>query len=133
MKCCAVCPAGALECVSRETSAAEILSEVVKDRAFYGEEGGMTLSGGEPLFHGEKTLRLIESAKSKGIKVAVETCGYFDEKYLPRLVASTDIFLWDVKDTDPERHKANTGADNALILKICIKRTNSAERSYFAV
>ena len=117
LKCCDVCPSGALESAYRTLTLDEIISEVKKDEAFYGRDGGMTLSGGEPMYHGEGCVLLAEKAKEQGINVVMETCGSFDPRYLPRLKKSVALFLWDVKDTNPERHKANTGVDNGLILE----------------
>ena len=115
-KCVSACPSKALEFVSKEMSAEEILEIVKKDTAFYGEKGGMTLSGGEPMMQPEKAILLLKAAKKAGISTAVETCGHFSEIYLNDLCSFTDYFLWDIKDTDLERHKKFTGTDNHKIL-----------------
>ena len=62
-------------------------------------------------------LAILKACKEMGIKTAVETCGYFPEYYLPELVKYTDVFLWDMKDTDDERHIKYTGVSNNLILQ----------------
>ncbi len=116
-RCTEVCPSQALEPVSRMRTVDEILSVVLRDRAFYGQRGGLTLSGGEPMMHPEGSLALLRRAKEEGITTAVETCGYFDERWLKPLAETTDCFLWDVKDTNPERHRRYTGVDNGLILE----------------
>lgn len=115
-ECADACPANALEKVSRKMSIREILDEVERDRAFYGEDGGITLSGGEPMMAGEKTLELLREAKKEGLNTAVETCGYFNSRYIPELVKLTDLFLYDIKDTDNERHIRNTGVSNETII-----------------
>ena len=114
--CADVCCTNALVPVAKDMTAEEILRAVMKDKAFYGEAGGVTLSGGEALIHGEGIISLLTACKEAGLTTAVETCGYFDGELLPTLVPVTDLFLWDVKDTDDERHKAYTGVSNRRIL-----------------
>ncbi|MBO5070753.1 MAG: radical SAM protein, partial [Roseburia sp.] len=55
--------------------------------------------------------------REKGIGTAIETCGYFNSAYLPELVENTDVLLWDLKDTDDERHQKYTGVSNKKILE----------------
>lgn len=116
MRCAESCPTGALEIQGIRMRIQNILEEAEKDRAFYGKTGGITLSGGEPMFHGEKTIELLKSAKLHGLHTAMETCGYFDEKFILPLVRNTDLFLWDIKDTDEQRHRKYTGVSNRKII-----------------
>ena len=115
--CAKVCPTAALEVCGKEMSVSEIVSVIERDRAFYGENGGMTLSGGEPLMQGESAVRLLEECKKRGISTAVETCGYVDEEILVKASKYIDTFLWDVKDTNDERHKSYTGVSNKKIIE----------------
>lgn len=110
------CPAAALEKCGRDMTVGEILSVVQRDYAFYGENGGMTLSGGEPFAQGENTVALLKACKERGISTAVETCGYASPDVIRAAVPFTDLFLWDIKDTDDTRHKNHTGVSNKLIL-----------------
>lgn len=116
-KCAQICPTGALEADSTLMHTDEILREVLRDRAFYGEVGGLTVSGGEPMLQAEGCIVLLEKARRAGITTAVETCGYFDCAYLAALARAGDTFLWDFKDSDPERHKRYTGVSNEKILE----------------
>ena len=115
-KCADICPTGSLEMDSRLMSIEEIMQAVLGDRAFYGEDGGLTISGGEPMFQPEACLALLRAAKEAGITTAIETSGCFDSRHIPELAEVTDTFLWDFKDSVPERHRRYTGSDNALIL-----------------
>ncbi len=115
--CVGACPAEALAFSFRRMSVGEIMSVVLRDRAFYGERGGMTLSGGEPLAQPRGAMALLRACREAGISTAVETCGHFDPAILPELVPLVDTFLWDVKDTDGERHRRFTGVGNELILE----------------
>ncbi len=116
LKCVDVCPTNAIESASRLMSVEEIINEVLKDKVFYGENGGITLSGGEPLLHAEGCLEILRLAKKNGLSTAIETSGYFDSSYIEKLAELTDIFLWDFKDGDNERHRKYTGVSNEKIL-----------------
>jgi pyruvate formate lyase activating enzyme len=98
-------------------TAEEILSVVEKDRAFYGDAGGVTLSGGEPFMQKDAALSLLKACKARGINTAVETCGCADTDLLREAVPYVDLFLWDIKDTNSERHKRFTGVSNETVLK----------------
>ena len=114
--CADVCPPRALERCGREMTAEEILSEIERDRAFYGSTGGVTLSGGEPLLW-EESVRLLSLCKEAGLHTAIETCGMVSREVLLSALPYTDLFLWDLKDTDSARHRKYTGAPNEPILE----------------
>ncbi len=115
--CADICCTRALKMSSQRMSIAQIVSQVKRDEVFYGEKGGMTLSGGEPLLHMDKAIELLRLAKENGLNTVVETCGAFDGDRMDELAKYIDTFYWDFKDSDPVRHKRNTGADNAAILR----------------
>lgn len=110
-KCAEMCPTGAVECSVTEMQTEEIMEAVRRDRAFYGELGGITLSGGEPMYQPEAALELLRAAKAERINTALETSGVFAEKYIPRLTEAVDLFLWDYKDSNPSRLYENTGGN----------------------
>ena len=114
--CVSACCASALEFSLKKMTIVEIMNIVEKDSAFYLDNGGVTLSGGEPMAQPEGTVSLLREAKRRGIGTALETCGYFDEKYLPELTPLVDCFLWDIKDTNDARHREYTGVSNEKIL-----------------
>ena len=128
-RCAMLCPTGALACTVRHLETKEILAEVLRDRAFYGSTGGLTLSGGEPLYQPESALDLLERAKTAGLHTAVETCGYCEEKVLAALAGRADLLLFDLKDTDGPRHLNNTGAPLFVILD----RLRYADRAGLAI
>lgn len=116
-QCTLECYAKALELVGRDVQVPEVLDEVLRDRAFYETSGGgMTISGGEPLLQIEFTAALLRAAKAAGLHCAIETCGYAPWERLERVMPDVDLFLYDLKETDPDRHEAYTGAPNRLIL-----------------
>ena len=115
--CTDACPTNALEIVGNDYSLQKLLEIIEKDRAFYGKNGGVTVSGGEPFLQAEETIALLKLCKENGIHTAVETCGFFPPDILSRAKEITDLFLWDLKDTDPERHLKNTGVSNEPIIR----------------
>ncbi len=116
-RCAAVCCTNAMAPAATDMTVEAITAAVLRDRAFYGNTGGVTLSGGEPMTHPEGAIPLLTACREAGITTCVETCGEFSPVYLPALCAVTDLFLWDVKDTDPTRHRTYTGVDNTRILQ----------------
>lgn len=108
---------GALEKAGYEISSDDVITEVMKDRIFYDNSGGgMTVSGGEPLFQFEFLLDLLKRAKENGLHTAVETCGFVTSDKIKQIAKFVDLFLYDYKETDTRMHKKFTGVDNALIL-----------------
>ena len=115
-KCCDVCPTTALEMAGYESCTAQIMEKVRSDLEFYKKTGGgITLSGGEPLFQSAFSYEILKAAKENGIHTCVETCGYAKSENLLRVAEVTDLFLYDWKITNPQLHKKYTGVDNAII------------------
>ena len=115
--CTAECHAGALEKVGREATVAEVIDEVLEDEPFYEiSGGGMTLSGGEPLCQLDFAAALLTEARARNIHCAVETSGAVPFDYIASIQPLVDLFLYDLKETDPERHREFTGVSNDRIL-----------------
>jgi pyruvate formate lyase activating enzyme len=101
----------------KESSVEEVLEEVMKDKLFYDNSGGgMTLSGGEPLYQFDFAMALLREGKAKGLHTAMETCGFASAAQMEKIAPYVDLFLFDYKETDPALHKKFTGVDNAPIL-----------------
>ena len=117
-QCAKVCPAGAIEPVGKELSTDEVLAEVLKDQVFYEEsKGGVTLSGGEPMAQPEFTRELLRSFKDAGLHTCVETCGVGSPEAYASILPLVDLFLWDIKESDEERHQRCTGVSLAPIVE----------------
>ena len=115
--CVAACPADARQWFGRQMSVAEVLAEVRKDRVFYDESaGGATFSGGEPLLQLPFLQALLEACRAEGIHTAVDTSGYAPREALLAVAPLVDLFLYDLKSMDHQRHEQWTGASNAPIL-----------------
>ncbi len=116
--CAESCMTHAVECVGQDMSAVEVLEEVLKDRLFYGQSGGgVTISGGEPLSQPEFASELLELCKENHIHTAIETSGYTGKENLRKAAEFTDLFLFDIKEMDADRHRELTGVSNEQILK----------------
>jgi pyruvate formate lyase activating enzyme len=101
----------------RTTTAADVLAEVERDRVFYEHSGGgMTISGGEPLAQPDFTLALLEGARRLGLHSAVETAGLAEPEVIERVLARTDLVLFDIKQIDSESHRSVVGEDSAVVL-----------------
>lgn len=116
-ECTLECYAQALEISGASMSVEEVLAQVVKDRAFYQTSGGgMTLSGGEPLAQAEFTRALLREARTAGLHTVVETSGCGQTAHYLEILPDVDLFYFDFKESDPERHRQATGISNTLIL-----------------
>ncbi len=116
-KCEEVCPASALAVVGEQQSISELLAIVEEDRPFYDTSGGgVTLGGGEPMMQPEAAMSLLMACKQHGINTAMETCGYVKAAAYEKAAQYTDLFLYDIKHMDSDRHYELTGVHNELIL-----------------
>ena len=116
-ECSKTCPTGAIELLGRQVSVEDVMSEVVRDKLFYKNSGGgMTVSGGEPLMQSEFLFILLKSAKEQGIHTCIETSGFATAEALESIVPYTDLFLYDIKETDSELHKELTGTSLDVII-----------------
>ena len=112
-----ICYNGAKEICGKTVAVDEILAEVLKDKIFYDNSGGgITLSGGEPLYQFDFSLELLKQSKENGLHTVIETCGFSAPDNIKRIAEFTDLFLFDYKETNPILHKRFTGAANEQIL-----------------
>jgi pyruvate formate lyase activating enzyme len=126
MVCVEVCPTGALEVSGEEIRVEEAVHESCQDEPFYrNSDGGVTLSGGEPLYQPEFALHFLRACKEQGLSTALDTCGYAPWEVLEGILAYTDLVLFDVKHLDPEMHRKGTGVSNDLIVSNLEKTLDS--------
>ncbi len=109
-KCAAVCPTQALNMSGCSKGVEEVFEEVARDRVFYDASGGgVTVSGGEPLLQAEFTAALLNLCRQAGIHTAVETSGFGSASALQAVAEQSDLVLFDLKETDGQRHLSYTG------------------------
>lgn len=96
----------------------EIITEVMKDEAFYEESsGGVTLSGGEVLYQAEVATELLRQLKARNIHTASETTGYAKTETFCKFIEQVDLLYFDIKHHDEIQHKIGTGVSLKPILK----------------
>ena len=116
-ECARVCPTDATELVGQRRDLQDVWAEVAADKPFYERSGGgMTISGGEPLAQFEFTLALATRANQEGVHVCLDTSGRASEEQMRMIAPIVDLFLYDIKETDWQRHKQHTGVGNKRIL-----------------
>ena len=129
------CPMRCLFCHNPETwdfkgenagaydiSAQDLLKKALRYQSYWGKDGGITVSGGEPLAQMDFMIEFFEAAKAAGVHTCIDTSGvnfvrnepYFGK--FKRLMNATDLLLVDIKNIDPAEHKKLTGHDNKNIL-----------------
>lgn len=114
--CVRACPTGAIEIKGVEASVKEIFDELIKDKAYFGANGGVTLSGGEIMLQAKEAAELLRLLKNAGVGTAVDTCGLCKREDFDLVLPYTDVFLYDMKLIDSDRHKQFTGVGNEVIL-----------------
>lgn len=105
-----------------EITVEEVINEYNKNRSFY-KNGGITVTGGEPLLQAEFLTELFKAAKEEGIHTCIDTSGVtFNPnsreavEKLSGLLNFTDLVMLDIKHINSEKHKALTGVKNDNIL-----------------
>ena len=114
--CVSSCPSDALRIYGSERAVPEVMEVVRRDKAYYARSGGgLTLSGGEPTAQIDFAEALLRAAKAEGIATCVETCGFAPRASFERLLDCCDLFLFDIKASDEEKHRELTGVPLAQI------------------
>lgn len=114
-KCVDICENEALKFYGRKMSVEQVINEVLKDKKYYGNTGGVTFSGGEPTMQGDFLLNLLKTSKENGISTAIETNGIIKSEYLKKIMEYTDVFLLDYK-ASPKKHENLTGLKSHMVL-----------------
>lgn len=117
-KCVDICPTGALIKVGEYMTVEQVMAEIEKDEIFYYKSGGgVTISGGEPLFQAPFISKLLRACKERGLHTALDTCGYCSWSILSKVLKDIDVVLYDIKHMDSKAHKEATGRSNSIILR----------------
>lgn len=115
--CTEACPAKALQWLGKEWTVEQLVKEVNKDKIYFETfSGGVTASGGEPLFQYTFVREFFKKLKKIGINTALDTCGLASTKALDVVLPYTDYVLYDIKFLDIKQHKKYTGQTNEIIL-----------------
>lgn len=107
-----------------EKTADELIQSALKFKKYWGDKGGITISGGEPLLQIDFLIELLKKAKEEGIHTTIDTAGNpftREEPFFAKfeeLMKYTDLLLLDLKEINPKRHKELTGFENSNILEM---------------
>lgn len=99
-KCIDACPTGALETKGENKIVDGLYKELIKDKAYWGEDGGVTISGGEVLSQSKEAALLLAKLKADGVHTAIDTSGFCSRADIDKVLAYTDLFLYDLKIYD---------------------------------
>ena len=114
--CSNACPTSALRLVGRVITVEELLEEIGKDVQLYdNSNGGVTFSGGEPLFQPQFLKEALKACKERYTHTALDTSGYAPREILKSIMPYVDLFLYDLKLADEKEHEKYTGVSNKLI------------------
>ena len=116
-RCIKACPVSAMSMDGREISPGEAAKLLLKDRVFFEDGGGVTLSGGEVFAQWQFALDILKICKAEGVDTAIESCMYVSPEILDQFMPVVDHFIMDIKYMDPEVHRAVLGVDNRRILR----------------
>ncbi|MHC1740560.1 MAG: glycyl-radical enzyme activating protein [Anaerolineaceae bacterium] len=116
--CTEVCYSNAREISGEEMTVEQVMNVVLRDKSFYEKSnGGLTISGGEPLMQAAFVQEIVEECNKQGIHTAIETTLYADEKMVASTVENVDLVYVDIKHLDPTKHLTHTGVRNEKVLK----------------
>jgi pyruvate formate lyase activating enzyme len=117
-ECARTCYAEGLALVGREMSAEEVVAEALEDRVFYeASGGGVTLSGGEPLYQPDFARSILAGCRAAGLHTAIETNLAWPWSRVESVLPLLDLVMFDLKCMDSARHAEWTGAPNGRILE----------------
>jgi len=110
------CYTKALSISAKEMGVTELMKIINRDRQFWGKDGGITLSGGEPILQIDFAEELLKQCYDSYIHTAIETCGNIPWSYFERVMPYLDWIFFDLKNPDNLMHKEAVGSGNELIL-----------------
>lgn len=128
-----ICPNHAKSLCGKDFTVDEVLTECLKDKLFFDTSGGgVTFSGGECMLQIDFLESILKACKENGLSTAVDTAGCVPYDRFERILDCTDLFLYDIKCIDSDKHRRYTGADNRLILEN-LKRLLSHSRVWIRI
>lgn len=120
-KCAEVCYPNALYMCGTDYTVDELVERLLQDRRFFKQGGGVTISGGECLCQPDFVVEVLKRLKAENINTALDTTGFAKWEVVERVLPYVDLFLYDLKHMDNEKHKAVVGVPNDLILENALK------------
>jgi pyruvate formate lyase activating enzyme len=116
-KCVDACFYGARKMIGDDYTIDKLMQKLLRDRSFYEESGGgITLSGGEPLFQPGAVFEIARRCREEGLHTAIETAGSVEWELLERIANLFDLIFYDFKHIDSDEHEKHTGTANRRIM-----------------
>lgn len=115
--CLQECYTDALKLGGYKISVEDLMRKIQRDRPFWGQHGGVTLTGGEPLLQIDFAKSILARCHDSYIHTAIETCGNIPWEHFEQVIPYTDWIFFDLKQMEPDQHKKGTGSGNSMILK----------------
>ncbi len=127
--CAAACCSGAREFSGKEMSVSQVMAQVEREIPFYDQSGGgVTFSGGEPLMQPGFLSALLKACRKQEIHTVVDTSGFANWQVFEQIRGEVDLFLYDLKLMDSEKHREVTGVGNEVILSNLWKLSERGHR-----
>lgn len=124
-RCLHTCPRGLISVAGREVTAGVLAKKLAPSAPLFGEDGGVTLSGGEPLLQPQFAIALADCLHEYGIRIALQTSGFAKEETFSDVLSHVDFVLFDLKLADEDAHRRYTGVSCKTIHKNLVQLKNS--------
>lgn len=111
------CFSGAKVLCGKQMTVSEITNEVLLDKDYYGSDGGVTVSGGEPTCQPKATMQILQEAKKHNIHTAIESNLSCSKEILSEITRYCDLIMCDLKIFDNDKHIEYTGVSNKNVLE----------------
>ena len=108
----------------------ELVKRAVRQKNYFGSEGGVTVSGGEPLLQRSKLIAFFKQLQENGINTCLDSNGRLNTAEVHELLAYTDILLLDVKHISDEWHRKLTGQSNKTTLELAAYRESTGKKMW---
>ena len=119
---CEQMPQDLMRVVGQQRSAADVLQQLAKDHRLYlATGGGVTLSGGEPLYQPDFTMAMLRAAKRRGWHTAIDTSGQVSTTIFEQALPLTDLVIFDLKETDLQLHQRWTGTQLEPVVRNLVR------------
>jgi pyruvate formate lyase activating enzyme len=112
---------------AQQFSVEQILEKLEKEKPYFKDQGGLTVSGGEPTLQAKKLIPLFKAARAQGFHTALDTCGAILNDEVQQLYDLTDLVILDVKHIDDRQHQKLTGHSNHNALANALYREKSGK------
>jgi pyruvate formate lyase activating enzyme len=114
--CVKACPTCAIQFTGSKIGVYDVIDEIEKDFLYYKMSGGgVTLTGGEPLYQPDFSAEILEACRKKNIHTAIETCLFCERDTISSISDYVDLFIIDMKIFDTAQHIRYTGKSNEII------------------